>query len=123
MTGVSGIGQIALYVDRLPEAVAFYRDKVGLKFLFEASGMAFFDVGGVRVMMTQPNQQDPVHRASVLYLRVPDIDAATRALAEQGVKIREQPEKVHSAGGVDLWLSFFEDPSGNLMALMEERRS
>jgi len=44
---VSAIGQIALTVTNLPRALQFYRDTLGLKFLFEASNMAFFDCGGV----------------------------------------------------------------------------
>lgn len=116
-----GIGQIAVYVDDLPAAVAFYRDRLGLRYLFEAGGMAFLETDGIRLMLTQPNADDAVRRASILYFRVGDIDAAWSGLMAANTTAKEAPEQVYVAGGVALWLAFFEDPSGNVMALMEER--
>lgn len=120
--GIQGIGQLAVYVASLPVAVRFYRDTLGLPLLFEAGGMAFFDVGGLRLMLTEPNANDPGKRASILYFRVPAIDAAWQRLMQAGVPAKEPPVQVHVANGTALWLAFFEDPSGNVMALMEERR-
>ena len=117
-----GIGQIAVYVSDLARAVAFYRDTLGLRYLFEASGMAFFDSAGQRLMLTQPNVIDSQQRASILYFRVPDIEVAWGRLLAAGTVGKEAPQQVYIAGGIALWLAFFEDPSGNMMALMEERK-
>jgi len=119
---VQGIGQIAVYVQDLAKAVTFYRDQLGLRYLFEAGGMAFFELNSVRLMLTQANAIDPVYRASILYFKVADIDRAWTALMAVGTVAKEAPEQVYVAGGVALWLAFFEDPSGNVMALMEERK-
>ena len=119
---IQGIGQIAVYVKDLPTAVRFYRDRLGLPLQFEVAGMAFFDVGGIRLMLTQPNASDATTRASILYFRVTDIAASWQQLMQAGTTPKEPPQQVHVANGVALWLAFFEDPSGNVMALMEERR-
>ncbi|NQD35854.1 VOC family protein [Permianibacter sp. IMCC34836] len=119
---VQGIGQIAVYVHDLPSAVRFYREQLGLRYLFEAGGMAFFDVNGVRLMLSQPNAADPQQRASVLYFKVADIDHSWQALMAAGTVAREPPQQVYAAAGTAQWLAFFEDPSGNVMALMEERK-
>jgi len=119
---IQGVGQIAVYVKDLPAAVAFYRDRLGLPLLFEVAGMAFFDVAGVRLMLTQPNATDPETRASILYFRVKDINATWQELMQAGTVAKEAPQQVHVANGSALWLAFFEDPSGNVMALMEERK-
>ncbi|HWP95151.1 MAG TPA: VOC family protein [Gammaproteobacteria bacterium] len=118
---IHGIGQVAITVRDLDRAVAFYRDVLGLKFLFQASGMAFFDLGSVRLMLGQARAPQDVSRASILYYRVDDIDAATLALEARGVKLREEPQPVHTAGGRELWLAFFEDVEGNVFALMSEK--
>ena len=121
VSAVHGLGQVAVYVKDLPTAVAFYRDQLGLPLLFEVAGMAFFDVAGVRLMLTQPNAVDPTTRASILYFRVSDIAAMWQQLMHAGTPPKEAPQQVHVSNGVALWLAFFEDPSGNVMALMEER--
>jgi predicted enzyme related to lactoylglutathione lyase len=119
---VQGLGQVAVYVKDLPAAIGFYRDCLGLSFLFEAGGMAFFDLHGTRLMLTQPNAEDSTHRASVLYFRVGDIDTAWQNLLRAGGKAKEAPQQIYAANGIALWLAFFEDSSGNIMAFMEERR-
>lgn len=119
---VQAIGQIAVYVSDLAAAVAFYRDTLGLRYLFEAGGMAFFDVNGIRLMLTQPNADDREQRASIVYFKVPAIDVAWQHLLAAGGQPKEAPQQVYVANGIALWLAFFLDPSGNVMAFMEERK-
>src|SRR5215213_789695 len=91
--GLSRIGQIAMTVENLPRAVSFYRDVLGLRFLFEAPpAMAFFDCGGVRLMMSLPEQAGAAagqRFSSILYYSVPDIQEAASALAARGVAFEQ----------------------------------
>jgi catechol 2,3-dioxygenase-like lactoylglutathione lyase family enzyme len=122
--GLSRIGQIAMTVDDLPRAVAFYRDALGMRFLFEAPpAMAFFDCGGVRLMMSLPEdtgQAAGQRFASILYFTVPDIEEAAAALDGRGVKFETAPHLVARLPHADLWMGFFRDPESNLLAIMSE---
>ena len=122
--GLSRIGQIAMTVDDLPRAIAFYRDVLGLRFLFEAPpAMAFFDCGGVRLMLSLPEQQGDAagqRFASILYYVVPDIEAAAAALGARGVSFAQPPHLVARLPHADLWMAFFHDPDGNLAAITSE---
>jgi methylmalonyl-CoA/ethylmalonyl-CoA epimerase len=122
--GLSRIGQIAMTMRDLPRAVAFYREVLGLRFLFEAPpAMAFFDCGGVRLMLSVPEASGEVagmQFASILYFPVPDIEAAASALTARGVVFQQPPHLVAKLPAADLWMAFFRDPDGNLLALMSE---
>lgn len=116
------LGQIALTVGDVERAIAFYRDTLGMPFLFGAPGLAFFRLGDVRLMLSIPEGADPRTMASPLYFRVRDIEATHAALAARGVEFVGPPHIVHRDATVELWMTFFRDPDGNLLALMEERR-
>jgi methylmalonyl-CoA/ethylmalonyl-CoA epimerase len=122
--GLSRIGQIAMTVSDLPRAVAFYRDVLGLRFLFEAPpAMAFFDCGGVRLMMSLPEQTGAAageRFASILYYTVDDIQQAARALEARGVVFEAAPHIVARLPHADLWMGFLRDPDRNLLAIMSE---
>ncbi len=122
--GLSQIAQIAMTVEDLPRAIAFYRDVLGLRFLFEAPpAMAFFDCGGVRLMLSLPEQEGHAagHRfAAILYYAVPDIQAAAAALGARGVSFEQPPHVVARLPHADLWMAFFRDPDGNLAAITSE---
>ncbi|HEX7085885.1 MAG TPA: VOC family protein [Vicinamibacterales bacterium] len=119
--GISQIGQIAIAVKDLPRAVAFYRDVLGLPFLFEASGMAFFDCGGVRVMLTVPESPEFDHPASLIYYKVPEVRQAAAALRARGAVFERDPHVVARMPGYDLWMAFLRDPDRNLLAIMSEQ--
>lgn len=119
---IKSIGQIAITVQDLEAATAFYRDVLGIKLLFEVPGMSFFDLGGVRLMIALPEREEFDHPASILYYRVDDIEAAHRVLLSRGVTFERGPELVHKAEDHDLWLAFFRDMDGNFMSLMDEKR-
>jgi methylmalonyl-CoA/ethylmalonyl-CoA epimerase len=114
------IGQIAINVHDLDRAIAFYRDALGLPFLFAAPPqLAFFDVGGVWLMLSPPDRPELDHPASLLYFDVDDIDASNRAMRARGVRFRDEPHVVHRDGGRTLWLATFEDSEGNLFSLRQ----
>ncbi len=118
--GLSGIGQICVTIKDLEKATAFYRDTLGMKFLFQVPNMAFFDCGGVRLMLGIAEKPEFDHPASILYYKVEDIQAAHATLRERGVKFEQEPVMAHKAEDHDLWLAFFRDMDGNPLALMSE---
>ena len=119
--GVTGLGQIAITVQDVERATAFYRDVVGLPLLFTASpGLAFLQCGGVRVMLSRPEKEGEPQGASVLYFSVPDIQAAYRRMKERGAKFEDEPHLIANMPTHDLWMVFFRDTEGNLMGMMSE---
>jgi predicted enzyme related to lactoylglutathione lyase len=119
--GLSTLGQIALGVKDLDRAVAFWRDTLGVRFLFQAPpGLAFFDLGGVRLMLAPPERPEDERPGSVLYFRVDDIGSAHAALADRGVDFVDEPHRIADLGSHELWMTFFRDSEDNLLALMAE---
>jgi methylmalonyl-CoA/ethylmalonyl-CoA epimerase len=123
-TRLGPIGQIAMNARDVPRAVQFYRDALGLPLLFEAPPkMAFFDCDGVRLMLSLPESDQYDHPGSILYFRVPDIEAAHGALSARGVAFADAPHLVARMPDHELWMTFFRDSEGNTLALMSERRT
>ena len=119
MTVVTGIGQLHISVSDLDVSRRFYRDVLGLPHLFDAPGMAFFDAGGVRLYLAQP--EEPGFRGvATIYYRVPDLDDAVAALEARGVVFTVKPHLVHRDGTSQLWMAFTTDPDGNNVGLMTE---
>ncbi len=118
---ITSIGQVAITVQDLPRAIAFYRDVVGLKFLFETGGMAFFDCGGVRLMMSRPEKPESTH-SSIIYYKTDDIQAAADAITAKAVQFEAPPNLIAKMPDHDLWMAFLRDTEGNLLALMSEVR-
>jgi methylmalonyl-CoA/ethylmalonyl-CoA epimerase len=119
---LSRIQQISMRIHDLDRAVAFYRDALGLPFLFSAPpGLAFFDCGGVRLMLSRPSPGFD-HPGSVLYFAVDDIQAAHEALGARGVVFEGPPAKIATLADREVWLASFRDSEGNTLALMAEPR-
>ncbi len=114
------IGQIMVTAHDLDRAVAFYRDVLGMPFLFQVPTMAFFQCGPVRLMLGVPETAEFDHPASIIYYRVDDIAATHRALEDRGVEFHAAPALVHRADDHELWLAFFRDSESNAAALMSE---
>jgi methylmalonyl-CoA/ethylmalonyl-CoA epimerase len=94
---------------------------LGLKLLFKAPpGLAFFDCGGVRLMVTLPSKPELEHPSSVLYFAVPNIKAAYETMKASGVRFEDEPHMVARMPDHDLWMTFFRDSEENLLALMSE---
>jgi len=117
---VTGLAQVAFSVKDLDRAVAFYRDVLGLTFLFSAPPkMAFLQCGPTRLMLSaQPGSDAESH--PILYYSVPDIQAAFAALAEKGAPVKQPPQMIAKLGTNDLWLGFTEDPDGHHVGIMSE---
>lgn len=118
-----GLMQVAITTRNVPALAAYYRDVVGLKHLFDAGpNLSFFDLGGVRLMISVPSSPELDHPASVFYYRVADIAAAHAALKARGASEERPPALTARLPDHELWTSFFRDPDGNLFSLMCEKR-
>ena len=118
--GLAKIGQISVTVHDLERAIQFYRDQLGTRFLFQVPKMAFFDCGGIRLMLALPEKPEFDHASSILSFKVADIQQAHAALVARQVRIGEGPILVAKLEKADLWLSSFYDSESNLLALMSE---
>ena len=117
------IGQIAVNIHDLDRAVAFYRDALGMRLLFQVPPkMAFFDCGGVRLMLSLPEEPEYDHPGSILYFKVEDIQGTHQTLRDRGVELRSDPHLVARMPDHELWMAFFRDSEGNTLALMSEVR-
>ncbi len=117
--GLSEIGQIALTVGDVERAAAFYRDKLGMQLLFQVPNMAFFQCGSVRLMLGTA-EGGAAHPSTILYYKVEDIQKAHAALVERGVEFEREPALTHRSDDYELWLAFFRDRDGHMLALMSE---
>jgi methylmalonyl-CoA/ethylmalonyl-CoA epimerase len=126
MTAVAGlcrIGQVSMTARDLDRAVRFYRDTLGLPFLFTAPPkLAFFDAGGVRLLLDVPEDKEFDHPGSVLYFAVDDIREMHRLLSSRGVAFRKEPHLIARLPDREVWMAFFHDTEGNTLALMSEPR-
>ena len=121
MLEIQNIGQIAIPVRNIDIAIAFYRDTLELKFLFQAPpGLAFFQCGEVRLMLEESRMEKENEHSSVIYFRGADILGAFQELSAKGVDFVDEPHMIAKMPDHELWMVFFHDPSGNLLALMAE---
>ena len=115
------VAQLLIPVEDLDRAITFYRDTLGLRYLFSAPPqMSFFQSGNVRLLVGVPAADQPRQRGSAVYFQVADIHAVFRTLVERGVKFGASPHVVHRTPTAELWLAEFRDPDGNQLALMSE---
>ncbi len=114
------LGQVSLPILDQERAVAFYRDILGMKFLYEYPNLAFFDLQGVRLLLSVVADAATPPKGSILYFKVDEIYAATQMLKDKGIEFTEDPHRIAVMDNHDLWMSFFEDTEGNMLALMSE---
>ena len=113
------IAQIFIRARDLERAIAFYRDVLGFKFLFQAPPqMAFFDCSGVRLLLGVPEKQEFDHPSSIIYFEIADIQSVFQTLKKRGVTFLAEPHVVHRGEGFELWLAEFNDSEDNTLALM-----
>ncbi|TAA72409.1 VOC family protein [Planococcus salinarum] len=121
ITAVQKINQIGMPVKELARAIEFYKEQLGLSLLFNTDTMAFFDCGGLRLMLSLPEKEQFAHASSVLYFEVADIDRSYTNFQARGVEFSGSPHRVVKNGAVETWMAFFEDTEGNTHALTSDR--
>jgi methylmalonyl-CoA/ethylmalonyl-CoA epimerase len=120
---LESIGQIAINVKDTARARAFYRDVLGLRHLFDAGpNLAFFQCGGIRLMLSPASKPEYDHPGSIIYYKVKDLGATHAAMVARGAAFEQAPHLVATMPDHELWMAFLRDSEGNLLALMEERR-
>ena len=120
---LSEIRQIAITVSDVSTALPFYREVLGLTFLFSpAPTLAFLAAGSVRLMLSTPQGAGSVGHNSILYFTVTDIASTHAAIVERGAKNERTPQLAAKMPDHELWTGFVRDPDGNLIGLMEEKR-
>jgi len=122
MFGLNQIEQIAIPALDVERATAFYREQLGMKYLFTSNGLAFFDCGGIRIMLGRPESEGGKKASSVLYFKVEDIQATYEALNRRGVAFLDAPHFIASMGETELWMAFFRDSEENILAISGDVR-
>src|ERR1700751_162886 len=119
--GVTRLGQIQIRTHDVERSADFYEKVLGLKLLFKAPpGLAFFDCGGVRLMLDRPEKPEFDHASSILYFAVPGTQGAQSTMKAKGVRFEDDPHMIARMPNHDLWMTFFRDTEDNLLALMSE---
>ena len=122
MSEIQCLGQVSLGVSDVAAMTAFYRDQVGLKFLFAAGpNLSFFDLGNVRLMIAGPEDGKTAEANSTLYFKVASVPEVFAELKEK-LNFVDEPHLIAKMPDHELWMVFFKDPEGNLMGFMEERK-
>lgn len=120
-TKIESIGQIAIAITDIKKSVIFYQDVLGLELLFEVpSGMAMFNCGGVRLMLSTQQGSEHDHRTSVIYYKVKNIEDSAIAIKKNGATFIQEPQLVAKMVDHDLWMGFVRDPDENLVGIMAE---
>jgi methylmalonyl-CoA/ethylmalonyl-CoA epimerase len=115
------IGQLMIPVDDFDRGMNFYKDILGLPFLFAAPPqMAFFMCGTVRLLIGVLPAGQTAQRGSAVYFKIEDIEGVASSLTAKGVNFSAQPHVVHRTPTSELWLAEFTDTDGNHLALMSE---
>jgi catechol 2,3-dioxygenase-like lactoylglutathione lyase family enzyme len=120
---LSQIGQIAITVSDVEKALSFYRDILGLKFLFSAGpNLAFLQAADIRIMLSTPQGSGAVGANSILYFRADNIESTHSTFVSLGATNERLPQLAAKMSDHELWIGFLRDPDGNLVGLMEEKR-
>jgi len=122
-TKITEIGQLAITVENVETALGFYRDILGLQFLFAPNeNLAFLQCGSTRIMLSTPQGAGEVGKNSILYFKVTEIENYYDAVVGNGATEERKPQLAAKMPDHELWIGFLKDPDGNLVALMEEKR-
>lgn len=117
---IQKIGQLAVPVKNLDQAVNFYKEKLGLPLLFTSNGLAFFDCNGIRLLLSVPETEEFARSSSVIYFQVENIKEAYEDLRNKEVLFIDEPHLIAKMGQIETWMAFFKDSEDNIHALMSE---
>ncbi|MCY7800059.1 VOC family protein [Bacillus haynesii] len=118
--GIEKVGQIGVPVQDLERASAFYQDVLGLSLLFRTDRVAFFECGGLRLLLSLPEKDEFAHASSIIYFQVEDLPAVYNEIATKGVSFPIEPHVAAKIEQTETWMAFFKDTEGNTLALISE---
>ena len=121
LSAIQKINQIGVPVKDLARATGFYKEQLGLTFLFNTDTMTFFDCGGMRLMLSLPEKEEFAHPSSILYFEVADIEQSYSEFEAKGIRFIGAPHCVVKNGTSETWMAFFTDTEGNTHALTSDR--
>ena len=117
------VGQIAITVSDVAKVLPFYRDILGLRFLFSPSPeLAFLMAGEARLMLSTSQGHTAIGANSILYFKVSEVEATQADMVSRGAALERAPQLTARMPDHELWIGFLRDPDGNLVGLMEEKR-
>ncbi len=119
---IDKIGQIAITVSNIEKSMLFYRDTIGLKYLFHDNNVALFDLNGIRLMLGKNESDQKKPFGMIIYFMVNEINSEFEKIKNKGVKTIREPHFTAKYNDKEIWLAFFKDMDENIFALMEERR-
>jgi methylmalonyl-CoA/ethylmalonyl-CoA epimerase len=117
---IQKVGQIAVPVNNLEQAVNFYKEKLGLTLLFTSNGLAFFECNGLRLLLSVPEKEEFAQHSSIIYFQVENIHEAYENLLNKEVTFIDEPHLIAKMGQTETWMAFFKDSEDNTHALMSE---
>lgn len=111
-------------VPDLQQARAFYEGTLGLS-VSEENGVLTLHLAGGRDTLVYPKPDHTPATYTILNFPVPDIDEAVGELAARGVNFERyegfgQDERGISRGEDGPPIAWFEDPAGNILAVLED---
>jgi predicted enzyme related to lactoylglutathione lyase len=119
----TSLGQLALTVSNIQQALEFYRDIIGLEFLFAPTeNLAFLQAGETRIMLSTPQGAGEAGKNSIPYFKVVQVEEFYETALAKGATKERTPQLAAKMPDHDLWIGFLKDPEGNLVGLMEEKR-
>jgi methylmalonyl-CoA/ethylmalonyl-CoA epimerase len=119
---IERVGQIALPITDPDRSQAFYGETLGLPFLYRYGSLVFFSAGNLRLMLSGGGPREITPTNNCIYFRVADLDQAYAELKQKGLAFQDEPKLVAKMPDHELWMAFFRDPDGHLLALMHEKR-
>lgn len=120
---ISELGQLAVTVENVDKSLEFYRDILGLKFLFSPSeNLVFLQCGPTRIMLSTPQGAGEVGKNSIPYFTVSEIEKFYEQAITRGAVKEREPQFAAQMPDHELWIGFLKDPDGNLVGIMEEKR-
>jgi methylmalonyl-CoA/ethylmalonyl-CoA epimerase len=114
------LGQVGFPTRDVDRSEAFYGTALGLRRMYRYGDLTFFDCGGVRLLLEKVSDPDKFVAKGMLYFAVADIALARKDLESRGVVFHSKPHLIARMPDHDLWMTFFDDPDGNGLALMME---
>lgn len=120
---ITELGQLAITVENVKRSLEFYRDILGLDFIFSPSeNLAFLRCGATRIMLATPQGAGEIGKNSIPYFKLSNIEEFYKTAVANGARQEREPQLAVQMPDHELWIGFLKDPDENLIGIMEEKR-